>query len=131
MPDSKKHSIAVDIEEIKEIMDNDMELIQDCFADFLSDWPELLGEIQDAIAQKNPEQMNESAHKLKGTLKYLAAEPAANAAMAIESAGRNHDLDNLDEKLLNLKNECQKVIDFIKSFTPWTNDAREYNNLGI
>ena len=118
MPDSKKSSMAVDMNELKEIMDNDMELIQDCFADFLSDWPEIFGEIQDAITQKDPEKMNESAHKLKGTLRYLAAEPAANAAMAIESAGKNYDLDNLDEKLLALENECQKVMDFIKGFTP-------------
>ncbi len=68
--------------------------------------------------QRDPEKINEAAHKLKGTLKYLAAEPAANAAMAIESAGKNYDLDNLDEKLLILEKECQKVMDFIKSFTP-------------
>ena len=110
--------MAVDIEEIKEIMDNDMELIQECFEDFLSECPELLGEIQDAITQKDPEKINASAHKLKGTLKYLAAEPAANAAMVIESAGKNHDLDNLDELLLILEKECQRVMDFIKGFTP-------------
>ena len=118
MPDSKKHNMAVDIEEIKEIMDNDMELIQDCFKDFLSEWPGLLGEIQDAITQKDPEKINEAAHKLKGTLKYLAAEPAADAAMTLEAAGKNDDLDNLDEKLLILEKECQRVMDFIKSFTP-------------
>lgn len=118
MPDSNKHNLVVDMDELKEIMDNDIELIQDCFADFLSDWPGLLGEIQNAVAQKNYEQMNASAHKLKGTLKYLAAEPAATAATAIESAGKNHDMDNLDAKLLNLENECGQVIDFIKSFAP-------------
>ncbi len=118
MPDSNKANMVVDIEELKEIMDNDMELIQDCFADFLAECPGLLDEIQEAITQKDPDKMNESAHKLKGTLKYLAAEPAANAAMAIESAGRNHDLDNLDEKLLALKNECRNLVDFIKSFSP-------------
>ncbi len=118
MPDSKKASMAADIGAIKEIMDNDMELIQDCFEDFLSDCPELLGEIQDAITQKDLEKINESAHKLKGTLKYLAAEPAANAAMAIESAARDHDLDNLDDKRLILEKECQRVMDFIKHFTP-------------
>ncbi len=118
MPDSNKHNLVVDMDELKEIMDNDMELIQDCFADFLSDWPGLLDEIKNALTQKDPEKMNVSAHKLKGTLKYLAAEPAAAAAEAIESAGKNQDLDNQDATLLNLENECGKVIDFIKNFTP-------------
>jgi len=116
MPDSNKSRLIVDMTELKEIMDNDMELIQDCFTDFIADWPGILGEIQDAMTQKDPEKINASAHKLKGTLKYLAAEPAAAAAMVIESAGKNYDLDNLDEKLLNLKTECQKVIDFINEF---------------
>ena len=118
MPDPNKGSPVIDMDEIKEIMDNDMELIQDCFAEFLSDLPEILEDIQDAIFQKNFEKMNESAHKLKGTLKYLAAEPAANAAMAIESAGRNQDMDNLTEKFSTLKKECQKIVAFIKGFAP-------------
>jgi hypothetical protein len=38
--------------------------------------------------------------------------------MAIESAGSNHDMENLDQKLLNLKKECETLKDFIKSFDP-------------
>jgi HPt (histidine-containing phosphotransfer) domain-containing protein len=118
MPDSNKDNRVVNMEELNEIMDNDMELIQDCFADFLSDLPVLLGDIQKVILQKNFQGMDESAHKLKGTLKYLAAEPAADAAMAIEKAGRNVDPDNLDEKFSTLETECQKVAEFIKGFQP-------------
>jgi HPt (histidine-containing phosphotransfer) domain-containing protein len=118
MSGSNGNSKIVDIKELKEIMDNDLELIQDCFADFLSEWPALFEEIKDAINQKDADKIDSSAHKLKGTLKYLAAEPAANAAMAIESAGSNHDMENLDQKLLILKKECETLVDFINSFDP-------------
>ena len=118
MPDSNKENMVVDMEELNEIMDHDMELIQDCFSDFLTDLPRLLAEIQTAISNKNCESMDESAHKLKGTLKYLAAESAANAAMAVEKAGRNYDLDNLDEKFSTLETECHKLTEFIKQFQP-------------
>lgn len=118
MPDSNKDNGVINMEELNEIMDNDMELIQDCFADFLSDLPVLLGEVQKAILGKNFQGMDESAHKLKGTLKYLAAEPAANAAMAVEKAGRNFDPDDLDEKFSTLEKECQQVAEFIKDFHP-------------
>ncbi|MBA3012893.1 MAG: Hpt domain-containing protein [Proteobacteria bacterium] len=118
MPDSNKGDPVVDLDELKEIMDNDMELIQDCFAEFLTDLPDLLGEIQTAISQKDAGKMNTAGHKLKGTLKYLAAEPAAKAAQAIESAGSNHDLENLDEKFLTLEKECQNLTAFIEGFTP-------------
>ncbi|MCP3942290.1 MAG: Hpt domain-containing protein [Desulfobacteraceae bacterium] len=118
MPDSNQGDMIVDIKELKEIMDDDMELIQECFTDFLSDCPQLLNEIQDAITKKDPDQINQNAHKLKGTLKYLAAESAANAAIAVESAGSDHDFQDLDKKFLALEDECRKLIDFIKSFTP-------------
>lgn len=118
MPDSNKDNRVVNMKELNEIMDNDMELIQDCFTDFLSDLPVLLGEIQKAILEKNFKGMDESAHKLKGTLRYLAAEPAANAAMAVEKAGRDFDPDNLDEKFSTLEKECQRVSEFIKGFHP-------------
>ncbi len=109
---------VINLEEIKEIMDNDMELIQECFADFLIEYPDLIGDIKAAITNRAADDIDNAAHKLKGTLRYLAAEPAASAAQTIETAGRQHDLDNLDEKLSVLEAECQKVIIFIDEFTP-------------
>ncbi|MFH2092507.1 MAG: Hpt domain-containing protein, partial [Pseudomonadota bacterium] len=61
---------------------------------------------------------DECAHKLKGTLRYLAAENAAQAAYELESAGRNKNLEGIDAKLETLKNECQKVIGYIQNFKP-------------
>ncbi len=109
---------VINLEEIKEIMDNDMELIQECFADFLIEYPDLIGDIKAAITNRVADDIDNAAHKLKGTLRYLAAEPAASAAQTIETAGCQHDLDNLDEKLSILEAECQKVIVFIDEFAP-------------
>lgn len=115
---SSQGTPAINIQALMEIMDNDLALIQDCFADFLADLPGFLEEIQDAVAQKDPGKLTEAAHKLKGTLKYLAAEPAAQAALALESAGRNQDLENLDRKRLTLENECKGLAAFITDFHP-------------
>ncbi len=107
---------AINIEELNEIMDNDTELIQECFADFLMDYPGVIKDIKSAIEAENYEEIDNSGHKLKGILRYLAAESAAQAAQTIETAGRNQDLDNLDEKMANLEAQCQKVILFIDEF---------------
>ncbi|MCD4719230.1 MAG: Hpt domain-containing protein [Desulfobacula sp.] len=106
----------VNIEELKEIMDDDMELIHECFVDFIQDWPQRYAEIKGAILEKNGQKLDESAHKLKGTLRYLAADSAAEAAYALESAGKENDLEGTESKLLNLKNECQRLIDYINNF---------------
>ncbi len=116
MSPSENISDVVDLKELKEIMDDDLELIQDCFADFISEWPAQYVEIKGAVLEKKAETLNESAHKLKGTLRYLAAEPAADAALALETAGKGNDLDGVEEKLAHLKNECQKLMEFINNF---------------
>ncbi len=107
---------AINLNELKEIMDNDMDLIQDCLADYIQDWPQIYGEIKKAVLEKNSQNLNESAHKLKGILKYLAAQAAADAAFALESAGKGNDLENIDHKLETLEKECQKVTEYIKAF---------------
>ena len=107
---------AVNIEELKEIMDDDMELIQECFMDFIQDWPQLYVQIKGAVLEKNPQQLDASAHKLKGTLRYLAAQSAADAAYALESAGKEKNMEGIENKLANLKNECQKLVEYINNF---------------
>lgn len=108
---------VINLDELKEIMDNDEELIQECFAEFLMDYQELIGGIKAAIDQKDFDAIDNTAHKLKGTLRYLAAEPAAAAAQTIEQAGRQQDLEGLDEKLASLESECLKVIVYIDEFS--------------
>jgi HPt (histidine-containing phosphotransfer) domain-containing protein len=107
---------AIDLNELKEIMDNDMELIHDCFSDFINDMPQIYEEIKKAVLEKNAQELDASAHKLKGTLRYLAADAAANAAYDIEAAGKENKLKNLDDKLETLKTECKKVTDYINNF---------------
>ncbi len=107
---------AIDLNELKEIMDNDMELIQDCFSDFIDDMPQIYEEIKKAVLEKNAENLDASAHKLKGTLRYLAADVAATAAHDIEAAGKENKLKDLNGKLETLKNECKKVTDYINNF---------------
>ncbi len=116
MSPSEDISDAVDLKELKEIMDDDLELVQDCFADFISEWPAQYVGIKGAVLKKNAQTLNESAHKLKGTLKYLAAVPAADAAYALEVAGKDNDLSGADKKLEHLKNECQKLVKYINNF---------------
>ncbi len=107
---------VVDIEELKEIMDGDMELIQDCFAEFAQDFPGAFDEIKSAVIENNGMQLDASAHKLKGTLRYLAAGAAADAAYALELSGKSNDMKDIDNKLETLGKECKRLIDFINNF---------------
>jgi HPt (histidine-containing phosphotransfer) domain-containing protein len=107
---------AIDISELKKIMDNDMELIQDCFSIFTDDFPELYENIKKAVYEQNAKNLDKFSHKLKGSLIYLGAHSASEAALILESAGRKNRLDNIDKKLETLKNECSKVAEYINNF---------------
>jgi len=107
---------VIDLNELKEIMDYDMELIQDCFSSFIDDMPQIFEEIEKAVLEKNTQELDASAHKLEGSLRYLAAESAAEAAHDIETAGKENKLKDLDGKFETLKNECRKVTDYINNF---------------
>jgi len=115
MPENPENDI-VNIKELKEIMDGDMELIRDCFTDFAQDFPGDFDDIKRAAMEKNGPKLNASAHKLKGTLRYLAAEKAADAAYSLELSGESNNMKGVDDKLETLNHECGKLLDFIHNF---------------
>jgi len=106
----------INLDELKEIMDNDMELIQECFEEFRNDWPEAFGNVANAVQARDASQLDEAAHKIKGTLRYLAAEQASQAAYELELAGKEQNFKDLDAKLLLLEKRGTEVINYIDNF---------------
>lgn len=109
-------SNPIDINELHEIMDNDDELLQECFSDFLESCEGLLASIQTAIDETNSEDLEKSAHALSGSLKYLAAEPAAEFASQLEKMGRTADFQEAQRSMADLVEECKRVKNFIHNF---------------
>ncbi|MEA1968213.1 MAG: Hpt domain-containing protein [Thermodesulfobacteriota bacterium] len=107
---------AINIEELMEIMDNDDELINECFHDFLEELPVLFKDLKSAVVNKNSSRLNSTAHSLKGTLKYLAAETAADTAYRLELAGKENDFVNVGQDLEQLLHECRQIELFIKNY---------------
>ncbi len=114
MDDLNASTMPVNMDELKDIMDNDMELISDCFNDYLSDWPEIFSSIKAALAATDFETLNKSAHKLKGMLQYLCAGRAYQAAAAVESGAGNTRIDDLSGMVSTLEKECLAVVQYIR-----------------
>lgn len=106
----------IDLDELKEIMDNDMELIKECFDEFRKEWSDSFGDVASAVKAKDASQLDEAAHKLKGTLRYLAAEQAQQAAYDLELAGKEKHFEGLEGKLAVLKKKGLEVINYINNF---------------
>jgi HPt (histidine-containing phosphotransfer) domain-containing protein len=106
----------IDIAEVMEIIGGDEELLIECFNDFLSDMPQTLDEIRSAIEQKNALNLNEAAHKLKGSLRYMAAAQAADVAYRLEIMGKEQKLELSNDMFKSLVYECEKVKKFMEQY---------------
>jgi len=110
----------IDMAEVMEILDSDKELLIEGFDEFLSNLPQTLAEIQSAIEQGNASNLDESAHKLKGSLKYMAAVHAVDVAYQLEIMGKEQNLGSADDTFKTLCYECEKVKEFMKQYKEGT-----------
>jgi len=106
----------IDMAEVMEILDGDKELLIECFDEILSHMPQTLAEIQSAIEHKNALTLDEAAHKLRGSLKYMAAAQAADVAYQLEIMGKEQNLGSADDTFKTLSYECEKVKEFMKQY---------------
>ena len=99
----------INMKELLEIMDDDKELIKECFNEFINDASNMLERIKNAIESGDAAGLDSSAHKIKGSLRYLAAEKASGLAYGLETMGKNGNLDKAGETFQSLESECEKL----------------------
>jgi len=58
----------INMKELLEIMDDDKELIKECFNEFINDASNMLERIKNAIESGDAAGLDSSAHKIKGSL---------------------------------------------------------------
>jgi signal transduction histidine kinase/DNA-binding response OmpR family regulator len=78
--------------------------------------PELLGQVQQAIAARDQGALERAAHALKGILDGLGARAARVAARALETMGRLGDLEHVDEAYAALLRELQRLAPALEAF---------------
>jgi HPt (histidine-containing phosphotransfer) domain-containing protein len=76
---------------------------------FLEDSPKTLEEIRDALARRDAVAVSRVAHRLKGELGILAARGAMEAAVRLETAGRDGDLAAAAEAFAALEGEIERL----------------------
>lgn len=108
-----EQTLPIDMKEALEIMGNDMKLLQECFNDFVQDYSVLLSNIKESIDASDASELNRTAHRFKGTLKYLAATDAAETAFKLEKMGEEANLDHAYETFQTLCKEIEQLKDYI------------------
>jgi CheY-like chemotaxis protein/HPt (histidine-containing phosphotransfer) domain-containing protein len=108
---------AVDLDQLRENMDDDEEMLQDIVGAFLRDHGNQLRELKQGLASGDEKSALRGAHTLKGLLLTLAAQPAADVALEVEHALREHNpkraaagVPRLEGQLARLLPELERML---------------------
>lgn len=106
----------IDIKELRAIMGDDDLLLKECLDDFARDCPAMLDQIRSAIFLHKSRDLEYAAHAFKGSLAYLAARRATDAATRLETMGRDGDLLDAVAVFSGLMAECLRIREFIERY---------------
>ncbi|MBI4962366.1 MAG: response regulator [Desulfomonile tiedjei] len=94
----------------------DTELLKEIVDLFLEDYPDLLVKIREALQTKDSQLLEKTAHALKGSVGNFGAESAVQAALNLENMGRNQDLAEAPQTLVNLEKELERLREELAGF---------------
>jgi two-component system, sensor histidine kinase and response regulator len=87
----------------------DPDLLLELVSVFQSESVELLHDIRRAVSRRDGAALQRAAHSLKGALTTLAASAASQAALRLESIGREGDLGHVDAAWSALQHEMKRL----------------------
>jgi|GEM_PF-1146363 len=105
---------TVDTAELLDRIGGDRDLLNQLIEIFLQDDKSLEG-IREAVGRGDPEALNKSAHRLKGSLGTFAAHAAFEFAQELERIGISGVMSGAQEVLLELENEIARVKEALES----------------
>ncbi|WP_149277566.1 Hpt domain-containing protein [Pareuzebyella sediminis] len=103
------------LDKINEMADGDEDFINSVISVFLDEVPEDLKELEQALAQKNHEQVYKLAHKIKPNVDLLGMEQTRERALQIETLGKNEaNMAEIQEIFPTLKKDINQVVAELK-----------------
>ena len=99
----------VDIDLALSRVGNDRKLMSDVVGLFMAQCPKAIAEMEGALAAGDSERLYQAAHKFKGSAGSIAAQRAAELALALEKAGRGGDLQTATEIFARLKGSTEQL----------------------
>lgn len=72
--------------------------------------------IRDAVASKDPEMIDRTAHRLKGSSLSVSATHVAERALQLEMMGKDNELEQVDETFEQLSSAHSEALEWIKNY---------------
>ena len=106
----------------------DEEMAKEVAEIYLSDAPQCMELLTDAVKAENPKDIKFYAHRLKGSSANIGAQQLREIASQLECAGDENNIEITAELFETLKGEYEKVMAFL-SLPNWDQIAKEQNNI--
>jgi two-component system, sensor histidine kinase and response regulator len=90
---------------LRERLNGDFKLFAELAELFIKESPNLLDAVEKAVKTKNGEKIGKAAHTIKGAISNFSADTAYQAALNLESLGKNNELGMVDSAFKTLQNE--------------------------
>lgn len=103
-------TLQLDRESLLAAYDHDTALVLELLELFAQDCPARLAAIGDAMAARDPRELQASAHALKGALSAFGVEPVVQTARDLEALGRANDLASADPVFARLRTEVEELV---------------------
>ncbi|GMN11681.1 hypothetical protein MTsPCn9_28640 [Croceitalea sp. MTPC9] len=99
------------LDKINEMAEGDQDFVISVISVFLEEVPEDLQNLENAISEKNFEQVYKMAHKIKPNVDLLGMEQTRATALEIETLGKSDsNLSAIEEKFPILKKDIEQVV---------------------
>jgi CheY-like chemotaxis protein len=90
-------------------VEGDIELLKEIAGMFLEQCPSLETRMREAVAKRDPVEIERAAHTIKGSVGNFAAKNAFEAALALEKIGRDGTLDDVEAVTAKLQEELERL----------------------
>lgn len=117
-PLEKKDGIPIDKEALLNAFDHDLDFLKEAVDIFMSEYPQMMERIREAIRAGDATVLERAAHALKGMIGNFQAELPAKTALSLEKMGKNGVLANVDRIFESLTMEIARLektlLDFVR-----------------
>lgn len=102
---------VIDREKLMERVGQSPELLVELIQLFLELGPTMLAEIKTSIENSSANDLHIAAHTLKGSVGNFAADDVFQAALVLETIGRNNNFSGVQESYAVLEREMSRLTD--------------------
>jgi two-component system sensor histidine kinase/response regulator len=109
---------AVDRSRLSTQLGGDDSAVAEVLSRFEVEAPRMLAQIEDCLGRADVEGLARAAHRLRGALAWISAEPGAEAASRVESLARSGERAGLGKSIATLRRAVDRVLRAIEVTRP-------------